>query len=111
MSTTSPTTTIKIYQMNDCDTWMAPSLNDAIVGYLRMIGCRVSNPPTEEELAMYKDAELDKPRELTEEELDRKTFVDGEPDDESAPRRTLRQELARRVAAGVTSEFFATSQY
>jgi hypothetical protein len=99
---------MKVFQMNDCDWWMAPSLTQAIVGYVRHCGCTISDNPDAEELHRFEGAEIDGARELTEAELDSITY---HPDEARAVSRTFREELALRVAEGARSEIFATTEF
>lgn len=101
---------MKIYKLNACDWWMAETREQAVEDYKKYAGMHGS--PEHWENA----------RELTEEELDRLIFHDEEwvPDHPEAPlprrgsfqvtKRTFREQLARQVAAGDGSSFFATTE-
>jgi hypothetical protein len=90
--------------MDSCDWWIARTLEEAIADYR----------------AGWADADLTEARELTDAELDRLVFVDLAPDPEhgrdpeisATVRRSFRQELARRVAAGLSEPgIFASTEY
>jgi hypothetical protein len=90
---------MKVFEMNDCDWWLANSAEEALAD-IRGVSPSASDAPPE--IA---------PRELTDEELDRLIFSDdlSEP---NAAKRTFREELNRRIAAGVTTpEPFASTEY
>jgi hypothetical protein len=87
----------RVFRMNDCDWWLARTVAEARADYLRETG--------EDE---------DEARELIEEELDRLHFVDTGEDERpmKATRRPFREELARRVSAGLSKpEMFACTEY
>lgn len=86
--------------MNDCDWWLAHSAEEASADMMKMYGATPAD-----------ELSPDGPRELTEAELDKLIFSDdlSEP---NAAKRTFREELARRIAAGVTTpEPFASTEY
>ena len=112
---------MKIYQINDCDWWMAPTKEQAIADYRTQI----SDEP---------DYSIkDEVHELTDEELDQKKFCfhDGpskeewesirqnlrahgvEMEDEDGGTITFRQEMERRIRMreGKESQFFASTEY
>jgi hypothetical protein len=95
-----------IYQINDCDWWVARSLNEAIVDALR--GCyqmEVSDNPTLEELKAFEGAELCDAHELTAEEMDRLIFREEGVDEDTYKRitRTFRAELTSRIESGTVA--------
>lgn len=82
----------KVFRLNDCDWWMAESLEAAKADYTKETGL------TEE------DEPFDDPHELDEETMDTLIFVDD------GIKRTFREELARRIAIGDTLGMFATTE-
>lgn len=92
---------MRVFRMNDCDWWMARTLEDAKASYQETLG------PVHEEEA------FNDPRELTDAELDRLMFCDVDEHDRpmKKTRRTFREELQRRIDAGVTvAEMFASTE-
>jgi hypothetical protein len=90
----------RVFRMDDCDWWVARSLEEAKATYLHETG--VDNEYVE-------DA-----RELTDEEMDRLHYVDSDERDRpvKASRRSFRVELAQRVSAGLSKpELFASTEY
>lgn len=89
---------IHIYRLNDFEWFAGPSLQAAIAKWKEYTGCC--------------DEELDDPRELSDEEMDRLTFVHADEYERPFRKQTFRAELAEQIAAGVTfPEFFATTEY
>lgn len=90
---------MKIFEMNDCDWWLANTAEEAKADFREIYGSHEH------------DFHPEGPRELTGEELDKLIFSDdlSEP---NAAKRTFREELERRLSAGVTSpEPFASTEY
>lgn len=90
---------IKIFEINDCEWVAARSLEEAKTFYLEMVSGDTSV--------------LDEgcPVELTELQLDRMTYSDDQGDP-NASKRSFREELQKRIAAGVQfPEYFATSEF
>lgn len=84
---------MKVWKINDCDWVMASSAEEA-----------------KQTLATITEVyEEDEVRELTDHELDTFHFVDE--DEKDSPRRTFRQELARRVALNEGPDMFASTEY
>lgn len=90
---------MKIYQLNDCEWWMAYSLEQAIETAIKQTGC------TREEV--YDPEWAD--GELTDAQLDKLQFVDTEA--EGQPKRSFREQLAIEVAAGRGPGLFASTEY
>lgn len=90
----------RVFRMDDCDWWVARSLEEAKASYQHQTG--------------VDDESIEDARELTEQEMDKLHFVDV--DDRERPvkksRRTFRVELAQRVGAGLSKpELFACTEY
>lgn len=75
---------IKVFRLNDYEWWAGPSLDACIADWKKWTG--------------LDEEELDEPRELTAENMERLRFVD--PDDETV-KRSFTEELAERVKAGL----------
>ncbi len=93
-----------IYQLNDIEWWMAPSLGDAITATIHLTGLA------------REDVVDETCHQLTDAELDTLRYTDAdEPGTEEPPEgwpsRTFREELALRVAAGDGASLFATSEW
>ena len=86
--------TLRVFRLNDYEWWMAPTLEEAIAKAMAVFSLRAD------------EVADDGARELTDEELDRFIFVDDNDN-----RRTFREELERRVAAGDEADFFASTEY
>ena len=103
-----------IYQINDCDWWVAKSLNEAIVDALRdCYGMKISDSPTPEELLPFEGAELCDARELTAEEMDRLMFREEWVDEDTYKPidRTFRAELTSRIESGtIAVGMFASTE-
>lgn len=84
---------MKVFQLNECDWYMAPTLDEAIE-----MSTRDSGLPRDE-------AADDDARECTPEEMGRLKFRD---DDDTV--RTFQEELDRRIAAGARTEMFASTE-
>lgn len=82
---------MKIFKMNDCDWWMAETIEQAVADYK----------------AFGSILDIGDVRELTDEELDRMRYVDCE----TGSKMTFRQHMNELVGAGKASEFFATTEY
>lgn len=96
----------RVFYMNDCEWWCARTLQEAKEDAARTWGCSVEQAE--------KDGMYDDPYELCDAELDRLHYVDT--DERERPvkksRRTFRDELAQRVAAGLSRpELFACTEY
>jgi hypothetical protein len=91
---------MRVFAMNDCDWWMARSLEEAKADYCHQTGS------TESELCP-------EARELTDAELDRLRITDLDDNERpSGKSRSFRKELQRRVDAGITKpEMFASTEY
>ncbi len=93
-----------VYQLNDFEWWMAPSLEEAIALAMKTTGCS-------------REEQVDETcHELTDAELDKLRFIDAdEPGAEEPeggwPNRSFREELEARIAAGCEAEMFATTEY
>lgn len=90
----------RVFRMDDCDWWVAHTLEDAKASYQHETG--------------VDDESIEDARELTDAELDKLHFVDtdegGYPVKDS--RCTFREELTRRVSAGLSKpELFACTEY
>lgn len=90
----------RIFCMDDCDWWVARTLEEAKASYKHETG--------------VDDTDIEDARELTEDEMDSLHYVDM--DDRERPikksRRTFRAELVQRVAAGLEKpELFACTEY
>lgn len=85
---------MKIFEMNDCEWWRAPSLEEAITAMMDQCGTKREDIVRE-----------GYPRELTDAELDTLKYVESEPDTEEPeagwPERTFREQCkdAERVIA------------
>jgi hypothetical protein len=95
----------RVFRLNDCDWWVARTLDEAKEDAARTWGFRY-----------VEDAEnvFEEPQELDDATLDRLHFIDT--DERERPvktsRRTFRAELAQRVAAGLSKpELFACTEY
>ena len=77
-----------VYQLNECDWWVARSMEEAQADYAKECG-----------------ADIEDPHELDDAEMGRRTFVDCDEDESEIDggRRSFREELERRVAAGLAS--------
>jgi hypothetical protein len=86
----------RVWCMNDCDWWLARSKREAIDAYEEECGEREDPADVHE----------------VKEGLDTLKFTDGDERGRPVgPARTFREELARRVAAGITApEMFATTE-
>ncbi len=93
-----------IYRLNEYESYMAPSLEEAIAYAMELTG------------GSREDVVDGDCRQLTEAELDTMRFIDAdEPGSEEPPEgwpsRSFREELEARVAAGCGAETFATSEW
>lgn len=100
-------TTMKVFRMNDCDWWMAPTLTQAVVAYVRHCGCTISDNPDTEELKKFEGAELDGPCELSEAELESHNYID----ERLRESHSFKVELEKRIREGARSEIFATTEF
>lgn len=75
----------RVFKMDDCDWWMARTLDEARTSYKHETG--------------VDDEMIEDARELTDEEMDKLTFVDVDENErpDSKTRRTFREELRQRV--------------
>lgn len=88
-----------VYEMNDCDWWLARSPDEARQSAVQYYGSQENN----------NDLVCAVPRELTAEEMDSLIYYpDGNRNGAS---HTFRQELAARVANNPKPEFFATTEF
>lgn len=83
---------MKVYRINDCEWYTANSLEEAIT--LAM-----------EETGMPRDEVTDRPREVTDEEMNRLKFVNRD-----GSKWTFAFELQNRIGAGMKPGFFATTE-
>ncbi len=91
----------RVYALDDCDWWVARSLDEALQDYQTQTGIRPDGPEVEDAY------------ELTDAELDSLKFTDcDEHERPTGDARTFREELARRVAEGLSApEHFASTEY
>jgi hypothetical protein len=95
---------IKIFKMTDCDWWAGLDLESCIADTVREYG-------------LPRDEAVDpNAHELTDEELDRFKFIDGDDpinaDGTPGGSRTFREQLALQVNRGDTfPQFFASTEY
>lgn len=93
---------LRVFRLNDCDWWIARTLEEAKVSYQGECG------PMDDEEA------FDEPRELTDEELDRLKFHDRDDRDRVIRKtiRTFREELRQQIKADPTTpRMFACTEY
>lgn len=93
---------LRVFRLNDCDWWIARTLEEAKVSYQADCG-----PMADEEA-------FDEPRELTDEELDRLKFHDRDDADRIIRKtiRTFREELRQQIHVDpVTPRQFACTEY
>lgn len=99
MVTIEKGTNVKIFQMNDCDWWIGPSLDACKADYVEHTG----DP----------DSVDDDAHELTDAELDRLMFTDCDEDERPTGMKIpFREQLAVEIAQG--GEFprmFASTEY
>lgn len=88
---------MKVFELTDCEWWMAETLEQAIADYLKLSGMS----PEQAEA----DHIFDEPGELGDAAMDKLIFNDDDG------KRTFREELKQRIAAGCGSELFATTEY
>jgi hypothetical protein len=90
----------RVYRLNDCDWWVARTLEEAKADFIQTVGSDWGNE--------FEDAE-----ELSEADMERLQFIDTDEDERPLGTKTsFRDELARRVAAGITApEQFASTEY
>lgn len=86
----------KVYKLNDCDWYMAETLEQAIEAALN-------------DVCDHDDDYVDDPHELSPEAMESHTFNDWETGE--LVERTFAEELARRVASGPKAEMFATTEF
>lgn len=89
----------RVYRLNDCDWWVARSLEEAKADYIASCG--------------GDDDSFEDPHELTDAELDRMQ-INGMDENErlAGTKHSFREELKQRVAAGLTGPaFFASTEY
>lgn len=90
----------RVYRMDEYDWWVARSLDEAKASYKHRTG--------------VDDECIEDARELTDDELDTLHFIDTDADERPIKKsqRTFREELAQRVAAGLSKpEMFASTEY
>ena len=92
---------MKVFRMNDCDWWMAETLEQAVNDYLKMTGSQSD---------LDRGEMLDDPAELTPHEMASHEFY---PDETQDPDKVISfsTELKYRIARGATSELFASTEY
>jgi hypothetical protein len=90
---------MRIFRMNDCDWWLATTLEAAKADYKHQTGI---------DLEDIEDA-----REVTEEEMDRLKFIENYDGPKSGwIKRTFREELQRRITDGEAKPgCFASTEY
>lgn len=90
---------MNIYQLNDCDWWVGPSIDACKKDYADNYGDA--------------DSIDDGAHELSDEELDRLIFVDRDEDErETGVRRTFREQLAVEIAdGGEFPRLFASTEF
>lgn len=85
---------MKVFRLNDCDWWMAETMEQAKADYLKMTG---------------EDSEIfDDPKELTAQDMEDHEFYPDESVERAIP---FSEELRNRIVAGRTSELFASTEY
>lgn len=84
---------MKVFKLNDCDWYMAETLEDAV----KLVCNDTGLPP---------DEAADEPSEETPERMARLNFVDHDGSE-----RTFAEELQRRVAAGKKPGMFASTEF
>ncbi len=87
---------MNIFRLNDCDWWMAETLEEAITDFVKDVG-------------MSEEEAIDNPAVLDEEQLESHIFTDH--DAANSPRRTFKEELQLRIERGAKSEMFASTEY
>lgn len=90
----------RVYRMDDCDWWVARTLEEAKASYKHETG--------------IDDEHMEDACELTDDEMQRLHFVDTDEADRPVKesRHTFAVELARRVSAGLSKpELFASTEY
>jgi hypothetical protein len=91
--------TYRVFEMNDCGWWLAQTSSDAERDYRDTYG-------------QYALIHPEGARELSDGDLGRLIFFDDLSDQTKSGKRTFREELDRRLAAGVNSpEPFASTEY
>lgn len=97
---------MRVFRMNDCEWWMARTLDEAKQDAAHQWGYPSVLPAEKDEM-------FDEAHELSDEELARLKFVeDAEVPRDQWVRRTFREELDRRIAAGETKPgLFACTEY
>lgn len=93
---------LRVFRLNDCDWWIARTLEEAKVSYQADCG-----PMADEEA-------FDEPRELSDAELDRLKFHDRDEADRIIRKtiRTFREELRQQIHVDpVTPRMFACTEY
>ena len=100
LSRTTQRVPVKVFRLNDCDWYAGSSLQECIEHCVKETGFA------------REDAADSDARELTDAEMERLKFIDGEPGDKAAPRITFKERLAQMVAEGTTFPcFFASTEY
>lgn len=93
---------MKIFAINDCEWWMAGTLEEALAGYAEMMGKTLPE--------LREDYDVCEAHEIAPEDYDRLHFVDegfDKGDENSELRRTFREEMNRREQR---SQYFATTE-
>jgi hypothetical protein len=89
---------LHVFRLNDFEWYLAPSLEAAIAEWKEDTGLT--------------DEELDDPRQLSEEDLDRLKFCHTDEDESPIRTITFRERVAEMIAEGTTgAAFFATTEY
>ena len=89
---------MKVFSMNDCDWWIAETIEDAKRDYL----AEVSGLPEDV---------LEDPCEVSDADMDRLMFVTEPKLGIKSERHSFREELSRRVESGEGSQLFASTEY
>lgn len=106
--------TWKVYQLNDCEWFVARSLDEAKAAGAELWGYDGPDAVAKAEAdGMFGEEKYgDEPSELTEAEMDRMRFSDSDENDRPTGKsRTFREELANRVRDGLKKpEYFAGTE-
>lgn len=87
---------MRVFKLNECDWYMAETLEQAIASYMLETG-------------LPRDEAADEPRELTAEEMQRLVFVDDD-NHVNEVRRSFAEELGRRLATDPRPQLFASTE-
>lgn len=100
LSAMADTLPLRVFRLNDCDWWLAATLEQAKADFLATCG--------------GDDDSFDEPHELSEEDLLRLHFVDTDDGERAIgkSRRTFHEELRRQIKADpITPRMFASTEY